>query len=149
MPSSSDFYSEFGFYIHQVVALIDKRGDAMFRRELGISLSQFTLLRLFDMGTEVPSQQLLAERLGLAKSAVSRQIDIARRAGWIQVTVSPRSRRQNTLALTPEGRELLTRAKTLIERSESVGFGAIPTADVEATLRTLRALYTEMIKSDR
>lgn len=150
MPSSTDAYSEFGYYIHQVVALIDKRGDTMFRRELGIGLRQFTLLRLFEAEAEVPSQQLLADRLGIAKSAVSRQIDLARRNGWIEVTVSANSRRQHTLTLTARGRELLTRAKLLIAESEIAGFGDLPEADVEATIRTLKALRDKLIRqSDR
>ncbi|WP_405494182.1 MarR family winged helix-turn-helix transcriptional regulator [Nocardia sp. NBC_00511] len=144
MRRSSEYYSEIGHYLHRVVALIDRRGDAMFRGELGISLSQFTLLRLFEASDEVPSQQLLADRLGIAKSAVSRQIDIARRSGWIDVAVSPSSRRQHTLTLTPEGRKLLGRAKTLVENSELTGFGDLPEADVEATLRTLKALHAKL-----
>ncbi|WP_327144640.1 MarR family winged helix-turn-helix transcriptional regulator [Nocardia sp. NBC_01327] len=146
MPKPTDLYSEFGFYIHQTVALIDKRGEAMFRTELGISLRQFTLLRLFEAGPNVPSQQLLADRLGIAKSAVSRHIDIARQAGWIQVEVSEQSRRQHTLTLTAAGKDLLARAKTLIEQSEVDGFGDLPEADVEATLRTLKALHAKLIQ---
>jgi DNA-binding MarR family transcriptional regulator len=145
MPQPTDHYSEFGYYLHQVVALVDKRGEAMFRRELGISLRQFTLLRLFDLGPEVPSQQLIADRLGIAKSAVSRQIDIARGNGWIDVTVSAHSRRQHTLTLTPVGRHLLARAKALIENSELTGFGDLPDADIEATLRTLKALHAKLL----
>ncbi|MFD0363556.1 MarR family winged helix-turn-helix transcriptional regulator [Nocardia sp. GCM10030253] len=146
MSHPTDPYSEFGYYIHQVVALIDKRGDGMFRRELGISLRQFMLLRLFDAGPTVPSQQLIAERLGIAKSAVSRQIDIARRNGWIQVEVSPQSRRQNSLTLTQTGKELLAEAKSLIDRSEVQGFGELPAADVEATIRTLKVLHGKLLQ---
>lgn len=144
MPHSTDLYSEFGYYVHQVVALVDKRGDAMFRRELGISLRQFTLLRLFDVGPAVPSQQLIAERLGIAKSAVSRQIDIARQRGWIHVEVSAQSRRQHTLTLTQAGKQLLAEAKALIEQSDLQGFGDLPQADIEATIRTLKALYGKL-----
>ncbi|MFJ4655728.1 MarR family winged helix-turn-helix transcriptional regulator [Nocardia sp. NPDC088792] len=144
MRGASDHYSEFGYYIHRVVALIDRQGDAMFRRELGLGLAQFNLLRFLEASPEVPSQQQLADRLGIAKSAVSRQIDIARRSGWIAVAVSESSRRQHTLTLTPAGRELLSRAKTLIEDSEITGFRDLPEADVEATVRTLKALHEKL-----
>lgn len=140
----SDPYSEFGYYVHRVVTLLDKRGDAMFRSELGISLRQFLLLRLIEMGPQMPSQQLIADRLGVAKSAVSRHIDIARRTGWIQVEVSAQSRRQNSVALTPAGQQLLAQAKTLIETSELQGFADLPAADVKATIRTLKALHQKL-----
>jgi DNA-binding MarR family transcriptional regulator len=141
VQSPSDPYSEFGYYVHRVVTLLDKRGEAMFRGELGISLRQFLLLRLIGMGDQMPSQQLIADRLGIAKSAVSRHIDIARRNGWIHVEVSAQSRRQNSLALTPTGQQLLAEAKTLIEQSEIQGFAGLPAADIEATIRTLKALH--------
>jgi DNA-binding MarR family transcriptional regulator len=144
VPSPSDPYSEFGYYVHRVVMLLDKRGDAMFRDEVGISLRQFLLLRLIDMGTQMPSQQLIADRLGIAKSAVSRHIDIARRNGWINVEVSAHSRRQNSLALTTAGQQLLAQAKTLVEQSEIQGFAGLPAADIEATVRTLKALHLRL-----
>jgi DNA-binding MarR family transcriptional regulator len=144
MAAASDPYSEFGYYIHRVAALLDKRGDAMFRGELGISLRQFLLLRLVDMGAPTPSQQLIANRLGIAKSAVSRHIDIARRNGWISVDVSAESRRQNSLTLTLAGRELLARAQTLIGESENEGFAGVPDTDVEATVRTLKTLHQKL-----
>jgi DNA-binding MarR family transcriptional regulator len=144
VSSPSAPYSEFGYYVHRVVTLLDKRGEAMFRGELGISLRQFLLLRLIGMGAQMPSQQLIADRLGIAKSAVSRHIDIARRNGWIHVAVSAKSRRENSVALTPAGQQLLAEAKTLIEQSETQGFASLPAADIEATVRTLKALHQRL-----
>jgi DNA-binding MarR family transcriptional regulator len=147
VPTPSDPYSEFGYYLHRVATLLDKRGEAMFRSELGISLRQFLLLRLISMGAQMASQQLIADRLGIAKSAVSRHIDIARRHGWIEVEVSAHSRRQHSLALTPAGQQLLAKAKTLIERSEIQGFAGVPAADIEATVRTLKALHHTLLEA--
>jgi DNA-binding MarR family transcriptional regulator len=144
VPQPSDPYSEFGYYVHRVVSLLDKRGEAMFRGELSISLRQFLLLRLIAMGAEMPSQQLIADRLGIAKSAVSRHIDIARRNGWIHVEVSAQSRRQNSIALTGAGQNLLANARALIEHSEIQGFAGLPAADIEATVRTLKALHHKL-----
>lgn len=59
----------------------------MFRAEMGISLRQF-LFAAAGMGAHMPSQQLIADRLGITKSAVSRHIDIARRNGWVRVEVA-------------------------------------------------------------
>jgi DNA-binding MarR family transcriptional regulator len=144
VSTPSDPYSEFGYYVHRVASLLDKRGDAMFRAEMGISLRQFLLLRLIEMGPEMPSQQVIADRLGIAKSAVSRHIDIARRNGWIHVEVSAESRRQNSLALTPAGLRLLAAAQTLVGQSELQGFAGLPAIDIEATVRTLKALHQKL-----
>jgi DNA-binding MarR family transcriptional regulator len=141
MAPASSPYSEFGYYLHRVAALLNKRGDTMFRDHLGISLRQFLLLRLIEMGAPTPSQQTIAERLGIAKSAVSRHIDIARQNGWIDVGVSAESRRQHSVTLTEAGQQLLIRAQTLLGQTEADGFADIPDADVEATIRTLKALH--------
>jgi DNA-binding MarR family transcriptional regulator len=96
------------------------------------------------MGPEPPSQQLIADRLGIAKSAVSRHIDIAHRNGWIHVEVSAESRRQNSLARTAAGRHLLGEAQALVGKSEMQGFAGLPATDVEATVRTLKALHQKL-----
>lgn len=141
MAPASRPYSEFGYYLHRVAALLDKRGDAMFRTHLGISLRQFLLLRLIEMGAPTPSQQMIAERLGIAKSAVSRHIDIARHNGWIDVGVSTQSRRQHSVTLTKAGQKLLSRAQILLGESETQGFADVSEADLKATIRTLKALH--------
>lgn len=148
MASAGKPYSEFGYYLHRVAALIDKRGDAMFRDQLGISLRQFLLLRLIEMGAPTPSQQMIAERLGIAKSAVSRHIDIARQNGWIDVGVSEQSRRQHSVTLTKTGQRLLVRAQALLAQTETQGFAEIPDADIDATIRTLKALHRRL-RSDQ
>jgi DNA-binding MarR family transcriptional regulator len=135
----------FGHYIHQVVSLIDKRGDEMFRTRLGLSLRQFMLLRLVE--AEVPSQQALAERLGIAKSAISRHIYIAQNKGWLKVSATSASRRQTSLILTDEGKRLLAKAKKLIEESEAQGFGDVPQADLQTTIRTLKFLHKKLNSS--
>jgi DNA-binding MarR family transcriptional regulator len=144
MAPANSPYSEFGYYLHRIAALLDKRGDAMFRSELGISLRQFLLLRLIEMGAPTPSQQMIAERLGIAKSAVSRHIDIARQKGWIDVGVSAQSRRQHSVTLTEAGQQLLSRAHTLLGQTETAGFADVPDADVQATIRTLKALHHKL-----
>ncbi|HEY8998868.1 MAG TPA: MarR family winged helix-turn-helix transcriptional regulator [Candidatus Saccharimonadales bacterium] len=140
----NDYYSEFGYYIHRVASLLDKRGDEQFRSRFGISLRQFLLLRLVEAADGAPSQQLIAERLGIAKSAVSRHVDIAKQKSWIEVRTSGVSRRENELELTATGKQLLVSCKKFIKTSEQEGFGALPDADIEATLRTLRALHAKL-----
>jgi hypothetical protein len=54
VSTPGDPYSEFGYYVHRVAGLLDKRGDAMFRAGIGISLRQFLLLRLMRWGPNRP-----------------------------------------------------------------------------------------------
>ncbi len=148
MTDPLDAYSEFGYYIHRIVALIDKRGDALFREQLGISLRQFLLLRLIEADPKnAPSQQMLADRLGIAKSAVSRHIDIAKESGWITVAISEASRKQHALGLTAKGQQLLGQANKLLKQSEIDGFSDLPKSDVEAMLRVMKSLHAKLLLS--
>lgn len=63
------------------------------------------------------------------------------------MAVSARSRRQNTLTQTAAGRNLLSAAKLLVEQSEITGFGDLPEADLEATVRTLKALHGKIVQA--
>lgn len=147
MEKKTSAYSEFGYYLHRVARLIDKRGDELFRTQLGLSMRQFLLLRLIEAGSSTPpSQQDIADRLGIVKSAVSRHIEIAENNDWLTVIVSTVSRRQNMLALTPKGKLLLQKAKKLLTHVEAEGFGdTVAAKDVEATLRVLRSLYDKLV----
>ena len=137
-------YSEFGYYIHRVASLLDKRGEEQFKAQFGISLRQFLLLRLIEAADGAPSQQLISERLGIAKSAVSRHVEIANKKGWIEVRASSASRRENELVLTAEGSRLLALSKEFIQTSEAMAFDDLPKDDIETTLRTLRRLYEKL-----
>lgn len=151
MTKENDYYSEFGYYIHKVVDLIDKNGNKLFQQHLGISLMQFSLLIAFDTETKkLPSQQILSEQLGIAKSAVSRHVSIAQNNGWLSVEQSATSRRQNTLTLTRAGKKLLEDAKQLIQQSEHIGFDDMSPDDVAATMRVLKSLHNKLaVRLDR
>lgn len=138
-------YSEFGYYVHRIATISDKKGDKLFRDELGISLRQFLLLRLIEAGERtVPSQQAIADRLGIAKSAVSRHIDIASKSGWLTVKTAENSRRQHMVTLTKTGRQLLKKAEKLVQKSEQAGFGDVAGTDIEATLRVLKSILEKL-----
>ncbi len=64
---------------------MEREGEAVFRRELGISLAQFLVLSVVDAHPGPLSQQAVADRVGLTKGSVSRQIDQAVAAGLMTV----------------------------------------------------------------
>jgi DNA-binding MarR family transcriptional regulator len=88
------------YLIRRTAALMDHGGDTLCRRELGISLAQFLVLSVVDAYPGHLSQQAIADRLGLTKGTVSRQIDNAVAAGLMTVQVAPHTRRENAVAPT-------------------------------------------------
>jgi DNA-binding MarR family transcriptional regulator len=83
------------------------------------------------------SQQAVADRLGLTKGTVSRQIEHAVAAGLMTVSVAPHTRRENVLALTEAGAALVRRGDALMETSRAAMLGAIDPRDLPAALRLL------------
>ena len=56
------------------------------------------------------------------------------------VEVSPQSRRENVVALTPAGTRLVRKGDRLVDREQLTTMPELSAADLAATLRVLRAL---------
>lgn len=132
------------FLVRRVDALMDRAGEALYRDGLGISLAQFLVLSVVDAYPGEINQQAVADRLALTKGTVSRQIDSAVAAGLMTVAVSPHSRREHVVTLTPLGTELVRKGDALLDDSMTDGIAELDARDLAATIRTLRALNTAM-----
>jgi DNA-binding MarR family transcriptional regulator len=138
--SSEDVNASLWFLVRQLAARMDRLGDALYREGLGISLAQFLVLSVVDAYPGAINQQAVADRLSLSKGTVSRQIETAVAAGLMTVTVSPSSRRENAVALTPRGTELVRRGDELLATVLERDMPALPAGEVAATVRTLGTL---------
>ena len=126
--------------IRRVAGAMDRTGERLFQRELNQSLAQFLVLSVVDAHPGALSQQVIADRLGLTKGTVSRQIDKAVREGLMIVAVSDRSRRENDVRLTDAGTALVRRGDAIFASARQAGLPKLTASDVSATLRTLTAL---------
>jgi DNA-binding MarR family transcriptional regulator len=128
------------YLIRRAAGLMDRQGDALFRRELGISLAQFLVLSVVDAHPGPLSQQAVADRVGLTKGTVSRQIDHAAAAGLMTVRVAAHTRREHAVALTKAGTALVRRGDTLTQTSRATMLDAIDPKDLTAAVHALGAL---------
>jgi DNA-binding MarR family transcriptional regulator len=136
-PQLPDDLASLWYLVRRVAGLMDRAGEALFRRELGISLAQFLVLSVVDAHPGPLNQQAIADRLGLTKGTVSRQIDNAVSAGLIQVRVSQRTRRENTVALTDAGTDLVRRGDLAFQDSRR---SILPGVDAAATKSAIHVL---------
>ncbi|RED48552.1 MarR family winged helix-turn-helix transcriptional regulator [Aestuariispira insulae] len=82
----------------------------------GLKLTQFGLL--FSVGDmEKPTINELADRLELDRTTLSRNLKPLEREGWIKVTPGE-DKRVRTLTLTPDGAEVLARARPCWEQAQ-------------------------------
>ena len=133
-------FAELWFLVRRVTAQMDRSGDALFRDRLGISLPQFLVLSIVDAYPGEIHQQAVADRLGLTKGTVSRQIDLAVAAGLITVEVSSTSRRKHVVTLTRAGTALVRRGDTLLAKTQAATVPAFKPVDLTTTVRVLREL---------
>jgi DNA-binding MarR family transcriptional regulator len=125
------------YLVRRVAGLMERRGEALFRRELGISLPQFLVLSIVDAYPGPLSQQAVADRLGLTKGTVSRQIDQAVAAGLMTVGVAEHTRREHAVALTEAGTALVRKGDVLFQNSRDTLLGEIDPKELEAAIHLL------------
>ena len=128
------------YLIRRAAALMDRQGETLLRRELGISLAQFLVLSVADAHPGPLSQQAIADRVGLTKGSVSRQIDHAVAAGLMTVQVASHTRRENAVSLTEAGTALVRRGDALTQTSRAALQDAADPGDLTAAIRVLGGL---------
>jgi DNA-binding MarR family transcriptional regulator len=128
------------YLIRRVAGLLDHQGEVLLRRELGLSLAQFLVLSVVDAHPGPLSQQAIADRVGLTKGTVSRQIDHAVAAGLMTVRVAPHTRRENAVTLTAAGTALVRRGDALTQSSRAALQDSTEPEDRTAAIRALRSM---------
>jgi DNA-binding MarR family transcriptional regulator len=128
------------YLIRRVAGVMDRQGEALLRRELGISLAQFLVLSVVDAHPGPLSQQAIADRVGLTKGSVSRQIDHAAAVGLMTVRVASHTRREHAVALTDAGTALVRHGDTLTQTSRAAMRDAVDPEDLTAAIRVLGSL---------
>lgn len=143
-PPLPDDLATLWYLVRRVAGLMDRTGESLFRRELGVTLAQFLVLSVVDAHPGPLNQQAIADRLGLTKGTVSRQIDNAVSAGLMSVEPSPHTRRENTIRLTKAGTDLVRRGDTLFEQARNDILPTIPTRDMATAVRVLDSMNTAL-----
>ncbi len=128
------------YLIRRAAGLMDHQGETLLRRELGVSLAQFLVLSVVDAHPGPLSQQAIADRVGLTKGSVSRQIDHAVTAGLMTVRAASHTRRENAVTLTEAGTALVRRGDALTQASRAALQDAAAPEDLAAAIRVLRGL---------
>lgn len=147
-PPQPDDSAQLWFWIHQVSGLLDRWGDAMLRANLSVSLARFLVLSVIDAHPGALNQQAIADRVGLTKGSVSRQIAAGVAAGLVRVELSPHSRREKLVELTEAGKQLVRKGDELVDQTRSAQLASLPRSDVAATMRTLISVYRGLTKTE-
>jgi DNA-binding MarR family transcriptional regulator len=106
-------------------------------RPLGLKLPQFGILGAIGHGSTA-SETVLAERLGLERTTLVRNLKLLPQNGWIEpVSGEGRGVRHR---LTPAGQALLEAAIPLWQQAQSRLEGKLTETDAEEARKAMRAL---------
>jgi len=126
----------FALHARMTARLLSRTYEAALR-PLGLKLPQFGILGAIGHGSTA-SETVLAERLGLERTTLVRNLKLLTQNGWIEpVSGKGRGIRHR---LTPAGRALLEAAIPLWQRAQSELEGRLRETDAEEARRAMRAL---------
>jgi DNA-binding MarR family transcriptional regulator len=141
MSTDGAAYADLISQIHRADLLSRRAADRQLSAQIGIGRSLFLVLEMLaDAGPVAPSQQAVADRLGLTKAAVSRHLATGRQRKWVVVRPSARSARENTVRLTDAGRTLVEKGRRHRIEAERAAVAALGPQDLTITARTLERL---------
>jgi DNA-binding MarR family transcriptional regulator len=98
--------------------------------KFGLTPARFDLMReIYERHGKQADQDALRQRLGVARSTISRMLRVLECLGWIERKTSAFDRRTRTCTLTYEGRRRVASVMSELIRTKVIA------ADVERTLR--------------
>lgn len=122
------------FYVQQVELLVRRRVDEALAPE-SITAGQYMVLNLI-VHHEPVSSAALARQANMTAQSMGEFIKTLEVRGWVTRSTDPSNRRVIRIGSTPEGRSLLVRCESRIDRVEREFFECL-SADEVANLRFL------------
>lgn len=110
-----DYSQTYLYKLHKLTNSLDKTFDQHLRRHAGIGLSQFTLL-LSVKQHQPATQRTIADFLDRSAGAISRQVDLASKNGWITVASAGGDRRAQIISMTSTGETMIGKGLGTLEK---------------------------------
>ncbi len=111
---SVDFSQTYLYKMHRLTNSLDQVFDTALRQHAGIGLSQFTLL-LAVKQHQPATQSTIARFLDITPAAVSRQVEVAVKNGWIKIVHKDNDQRTHQLRVTADGKEIIQQGTEQLE----------------------------------
>ena len=108
----------------------------------GVTVSEWVVLRAMYDGS-CTGAAALTQALGLSKGAISKLLDRLQGKGLVRKTIVEVDRRNQELALTPAGRDLVPELARLADQNDEEFFGRLPASSRAALLAALQTLVSQ------
>jgi DNA-binding MarR family transcriptional regulator len=142
--SDEDWAIRLGFYIHDTSRLRRVIYDAALK-PAGVTRSQAWVLAYLSRADGM-AQSELAAQLDLGKVALGGLVDRLENAGVVERRARAGDRRVKRVFLTAAGRRVVNKMRRISADTNAEILAGIDPADVKATVRTLHALKTNLLR---
>lgn len=116
-----DFSQTYLYKLHRLTNSLDRIFNNVLLNKASIGLAQLSLLLAVEHNSRA-SQSAVSKFLVLTPGAVSRQVELAQKSGWLKVVRSRKDRRQQILKLTEAGRQVVQRGLQVVDRDLALIF---------------------------
>jgi DNA-binding MarR family transcriptional regulator len=139
-PLVSPLHTHLGFWLRYVSNHVSARFSALLDAQ-GVTVTEWVALRTLYAEPAVTHAGLI-DALGMTKGAASKVISRLEEKGLAQRALADGRAREQVLALTPAGRQLVPRLAALADANDEHFFGELATAEREG----LAALLQELVQ---
>ena len=132
--------------IQQLATTLNKQTDELLTTELGISYSQFRVLKALEWNPRA-QQKTIALHLSQTEASISRQVKLLVENELIAVHQDPMNRRVHSIAVTPHGMQQTEAATAIIRRAYEAAYKGIGSARLQILTQDLQALQKSLVLS--
>lgn len=132
--------------LHKVTFLLDRITDSTLQKGMGLSFSHFLIL--MALGRRTLSQRDIAEFHGITEAAVSRQIELLRKKGFLDRQTDATNRRKHVIVLTRRGELQLAKALTLLQKKFDTVMNVWSKREQEQLIDLLHRLLVRICDGD-
>ncbi len=117
--------------LHKLGFMLDKAADASLQSQLQFGLSQFRILAMLEQDSNC-SQIHIADLLDQTEAAVSRQINLMVKEGYVTRITKPSNRRERILSLSEDGKQKLEEGWRALSELQDILFEGVNDSEREA-----------------
>jgi DNA-binding MarR family transcriptional regulator len=143
---SDDCERNLGFLVCDISRLVRRLFNSM-GRDTGLTQPQWQAMFMISHHPGI-NQARLADLLEIHPITLTQQLDRMQAAGWVERRTDPNDRRATCLFITPKGRPVLEKLRTIGAQILGIGFGNIDPKLRDKMVEALIAVRNRFVAAD-
>ena len=128
------------YQLQHLCSVLAKQSDQALQDQLGIGTSQFRILRVLQHSPQTRQRQI-ASWLGQTEASISRQIKLMTEQGLLQITISPKNKREHLTTLTSKGQKMAEQALKVLADCHSAMYSNLGEAKQQQLVKILSQMH--------